>query len=123
MIQTPLHALGFDAVLLQHFQHFTRNLRTADIRILLFVIMVREAVETIQSTPPTSSTTPNQKSQVKYILIYQLGHLRRIHLHGLPVRLPMRGEHNDSFRLDARSDFFAYLGQFAVCWVFDVEHD
>ena len=46
MIQPSLHPLGFDPSGTQRIKHLLRNFRTPDIRILLFIVMTGEVIET-----------------------------------------------------------------------------
>lgn len=47
VIQTSLHTLGFDVCFLKRMQDFVCNFLVPDIGIFLFIIVIREAVETI----------------------------------------------------------------------------
>lgn len=48
MIQAPLHALSLDTSFLEQIEYFVRNFLASDVRIFLFIVMVRETIEAKQ---------------------------------------------------------------------------
>lgn len=122
MIQPPLYPLSLNPRRTKRIKHLLRNLRTSHIRIFLFIIVAREAIETILISANIHFTNTLNQGK-RNALINQIRNLRRIHLDRIPRRLPMRREDHHSARLDLCRDLAAYLAELFVGGVVDLVHD